>query len=146
MYNNSEMRNQQTVINTCKKDPKGSFFLCSTATQFYTRTKRQFSHLWQPVPRGALGYVPCQKGIIQGHLVHRYTSRRAPTLSSRIVFRTVLSLDVSTQTVFPILHVRKIYFEGLFLMFFLCPCYALVMSNRWNQYNFSKLRRLYIYI
>ena len=53
-----------------------------------------------PVTRGALGYVSYQKGIIQGHLVHRYASRRAPVLCSRIVFRTVLSLGVSTQAVF----------------------------------------------
>ena len=33
-----------------------------------------------------------------------------------IMFRTVLSLDVSTQTVF-LEYVGKIYLEGLFLMF-----------------------------
>ena len=42
-----------------KKDPKWSLLAvwlwkhskwCSTATQFNTRTKGQFSHLWQPVP------------------------------------------------------------------------------------------------
>ena len=49
------------------------------------------------VTRGALGYVSYQKGIIQGRLVHRYASRRAPAPSSRIVFRTVLSLYVSTR-------------------------------------------------
>ena len=49
-----------------------------------------------PVTRGALRYVSYQKGIIQGHIVHRYASRRAPVLRSRIVLRTVLSLDVST--------------------------------------------------
>ena len=49
-----------------------------------------------PVTRGALGHVAYQKGIIQGHFVHRYASRRAHTLCSRIVFRTVLSFDVST--------------------------------------------------
>ena len=31
-----------------------------------------------PVTRGVLGYVSYRKGIIQGHLVHRYASRRAP--------------------------------------------------------------------
>ena len=31
-----------------------------------------------PVTRWALGYVSYQKGIIQGHLVHKYASRRAP--------------------------------------------------------------------
>ena len=53
-----------------------------------------------PIMRGALGYAAYQKGIIQGHLVHRYASRKVPAPCSRIVFRTVLSLDVSTQTVF----------------------------------------------
>ena len=51
-----------------------------------------------PVTRGSLGYVSYQKGIIQGQLVHRYATRRAPALCSRVL--TVLSLDVSTQTVF----------------------------------------------
>ena len=67
------------------------------------------------VTRGSLGYSSHQKGVIQGHLVHRYASRRAPALCSMIMFRTVLSLDVSTQTVF-LYYVRKIYLEGLFLM------------------------------
>ena len=53
-----------------------------------------------PVTRGALGYISYQKGIIQWQLVHRYASRRVPALCPRIVLRTVLSLDVSTQTVF----------------------------------------------
>ena len=53
-----------------------------------------------PFTRGALGYVSYQKGIIQGHLVHRYATRKAPSLCSRVVFRAVLSLDVGTQTVF----------------------------------------------
>ena len=53
-----------------------------------------------PVMRGALGYVSYQKGIIQGHPVHRYATGKAPSLCSRVVFRAVLSLDVSTQTVF----------------------------------------------
>ena len=51
-----------------------------------------------PVTRGSLGYVSYQKGIIQGQLVHRYATRRAPALCSRVL--TVLSLVVSTQTVF----------------------------------------------
>ena len=66
------------------------------------------------VKRGSLGYSSHQKGVIQGHLVHWYVSRRAPALCSMIMFRTVLSLNVSTQTVF-LDYVRKIYLEGLFL-------------------------------
>ena len=67
------------------------------------------------VKRWSLGYASYQKGVLQGHLVHRYVSRRAPALCSMIMFRTVLSLNVSTQTVF-LDYVRKIYLEGLFLM------------------------------
>ena len=95
------------------------------------------------VTRGSLGYSSHQKGVIQGHPVHRYASRRAPALCSMIMLRAALSLDVSTQTVF-LYYVRKIYLEGLFLMF--CGVHALViMSNRWNQYVFSILHRLYIW-
>ena len=94
-----------------------------------------------PVTRRALGYVPYQRSIIQGHLVHRYASRRAPVMCSNIVFRTVLSLDVSTQAVFLYYMSVKYIFKG----YFWCPCYALVvMSNRWNQYKFSTLCRLWI--
>ena len=93
------------------------------------------------VTRGALGYVSYPKGIIQGHLLHRHTSRRAPALCPRILFRTVLSLDVSTQTVF-------LYYMSVKMLWgcFWCPCYALVVvSNRWNQFNFSTLHRLSIW-
>ena len=69
-----------------------------------------------PVTRGALGYVPYQKGIIQGHLVHRYATRKASSPCSRVVFRAVLSLDVSTQTVFlcymSVKHTLRGYFGG----------------------------------
>ena len=53
-----------------------------------------------PVTLGALGYVSYLWDIIQRHPVHRYASRRTPVLWPRIVFRTVLSLDISTQAVF----------------------------------------------
>ena len=97
------------------------------------------------VMRGSLGYSSHQKGVIQGHLVHGYASRRAPALCSMIMFRTVLSLDVSTQTVF-LYYIRKIYLEGLFLMF--CGVHVThwyIMWNRGNQYGFSILHRLYIW-
>ena len=96
------------------------------------------------VTRGSIAYSSHQKGVIQGHLVHRYASRRAPALCSMIMFGTVLSLDVSTQTIF-LYYVRKIFLEGGGISDVLwCPCYALViMSNRWNQYGFSILHRLY---
>ena len=72
-----------------------------------------------PVTHGALGYVSYQKGIIQGHLVHRYATRKAPSLCSRVVFRAVLSLDVSTQTVFLCYMSVKYTLRGYF-WFFVC--------------------------
>ena len=54
-----------------------------------------------PVTRGALGYVSYQKGIIQGHIVHSYATRKDPALCSRIVFRTVFSLNVRTYITRP---------------------------------------------
>ena len=96
-----------------------------------------------PVSCGAPGYVSYQKGIIQGQLVHRYASRRASALCSRIVFRTVLSLDVSTQTIFLYYMSVKYTLRGYFWCFLVSMCYALLaISNRWNQYNFSTLHRL----
>ena len=93
-----------------------------------------------PVTRGVFGYVSYQRGIIQGHVVHRYALRRAPIQWPRIV----LSLDVSTQTVF-LYRVCVKYTSRVYFWCFWCPCYALVvMSNRWNQYNFSTLHRLHI--
>ena len=95
------------------------------------------------VTRGALGYVSYQKGIIKGHPVLRYASRRAPAPCSRIVFRTVLSLDVSTRLFSYNTSPEKYTLRG-YVWCFWWPCYALVvMSNRWNQYNFSTLHRLY---
>ena len=53
-----------------------------------------------------------------------------------IVFRTILSLEVSRS----VKYTFRVYFWC-----FWCPCFALVvMSNRWNQYNFSTLHRLCI--
>ena len=98
-----------------------------------------------PVARGALGYVSYQKGIIQGHLLNRYAPRRAPALCSRIVFRTVLSLDVSIQIIFLYCMSVKKSLRG-YLGFCWRPDYALVItSNKWNQYYFSTLKRLAIW-
>ena len=44
----------------------------------------------------------------------------------------------------PILHIRTIYFEGLFLMVLVYVTALVVMSNRLNQYIFSTLHRLSI--
>ena len=97
------------------------------------------------VTRGSLGYSSHQEGVIPGHLVHRYASKRATALCSRIMFRTVLSLDVCTQTVF-LYYVRKIYLEGSFLMF--CGVHVthwlLCQTDEINTF-FSILHRLYIW-
>ena len=86
-----------------------------------------------PITRGALRYVSYQKGIFQGHLFHRYASRRATALCYRIEFRTVLSLDVSAQTVF-LYYMSMKYIWGVISDVLWCPCYTqVVMSNRWNQ-------------
>ena len=98
-----------------------------------------------PVTRGAHWYLSHQKGIIQGHPGHRYATREALGLCSRIVFRTVFSLDVSTQTIFLYYMSVKHTLRG-YSYDFSCPCYAMVvMPNRWNQYNFSTLHWLDIW-
>ena len=89
-----------------------------------------------PVTRGPLEYASYQKGIIRGHLVHRYAPRKTTVLCSRIVFWAVRLLDVSTQTVFLCYMSVKYTLKHYFRCFW-CPYYALaVMSNRWNQYIF----------
>ena len=86
-----------------------------------------------PVMRGALRYVSYQKGIIQEHLVHRYASRRAPALCSRNVFRTVLSLGVSTQTIFLYYMSVKYTLRGYFWCFLVSMlrtgCYVKQMKS-----------------
>ena len=80
-----------------------------------------------PIMRGALGYVAYQKGIIQGHLAHRYASRKVPAPCSRIVFRTVLSLDVSTQTVF--LYYMSIKYTLILVPMLRSGCYVKRMKS-----------------
>ena len=95
------------------------------------------------VTRGALGYVSYQKGIIQGHLAHRYKNKESPrpVLQDRVSDCTFTRCK--HQTVFLYCMSVKYTFRG-YLWCFWCPCYALVvMSNRWNQYKFSTLYRLY---
>ena len=88
-----------------------------------------------PVTHGACGYVSYQKGIIQGHLVHRYASRRAPALCSRIVFRTVLSLDGSTQTVFlcnmSVKYTLRRYLWCFLVSMLRTGCYVKQMKSIW---------------
>ena len=98
------------------------------------------------VTHGALGYASYQKGIIQGHLVHRYASGRTPTPYSRTVFRAVLWLDVGTRLISCITCPQNIHRGVGYFWCFWRPCYALVvMSNRWNQDKFSTLHRLYFW-
>ena len=86
-----------------------------------------------PFTSGDLGYVSYQRGIIQGHFIHRYASRRAPVLCSSIVFRTVLSLDVNTQTVFLYFMSVKYTFGGYLWCFLLsmlrAGCYVQQMKS-----------------
>ena len=97
-----------------------------------------------PVTRGALGYVYHQKNIIQGHFVYKYATRKAPSLYSRVVFRAVLSLDVSTQTVFLCYMSVKYTLRGYFC-FFVFMLRTGCFVNRWNQYDFSTVHWLYIW-
>ena len=98
-----------------------------------------------PGTHWALGYGSYQKGIIQGHLVHRYPRSKAPSLCSRIVFRTVVSLDVSTQTVFLYYMSEKYNLRAYLWCFLVSTLHTGCYVNRWNQYNFSTLHRLYIW-
>ena len=89
-----------------------------------------------PVMRGAIGFVYYQKGIIQGHLVHRYEPKKAIILCPRTMLWAVLSLDVSTQTVSLYYMSIKYTLKRYFWCFGVHVTHWLVMSNRWNQYNF----------
>ena len=55
---------------------------------------------WHWLHVGPLDMYLARKVSFKDTLVHKYAPRKAPALCSKIVFRTVLSLDVSTQTVF----------------------------------------------
>ena len=68
--------------------------------------------------RGAHWYLSYQKGIIQGHTGHRYEIREALGLCSKIVFRAVFSLGISTQTVFLYYMSVKYTLRGYFWWFF----------------------------
>ena len=92
--------------------------------------------------RGAHWYLSYQKDIIQGHTGHRYEIREALGLCSKIVFRAVFSLGISTQTVFLYYMSVKYTLRGYFWWFFVS---MVVMPNRWNQYNLSTLHRLDIW-
>ena len=94
--------------------------------------------------RGALGYVSYQKGIIQGHLVHRYASRWAPALCCRIVFQTVLSLDVSAQTVFLYYMSMKYTLRGYFWCFVVSMLHTGCYVKQMKSKHFSNFHGLYI--
>ena len=62
---------------------------------------------------------------------------KPPSCAPGSCFWAVLSLDVSTQTVFLYYMSVKYTLKRNFLCFW-CPCCAsAVMSNRWNQYAFN---------
>ena len=89
------------------------------------------------VARGALGYVVYQEGIVQGRTDDRSPTREAISLCSRIVFRTVPSLDISSQIVF-VYYMSLKYIWDIISDDLSCPCYPLVvMPNRRNQRYFS---------
>ena len=96
------------------------------------------------VSRGALGYVSHQKGFIQGHPVHMYATGKAPSLCSRVVFRAVLSLDVSTQTVFLCYMSVKYTLRGYFWFSVVSRLRTGRYVNRWNQYDFSYFSVIYM--
>ena len=88
-----------------------------------------------PVTRGVFGYVFYQKGIIQGHPGHRCPTREALGLGSRIVFRAVLSLDISTQTVCLYYMSVKYTLKGYLWCFFVSMIRTGCYVNTWNEIN-----------
>ena len=97
------------------------------------------------VTRGALGYVSYQKGIIQGHLVHRYASGRTPTSYSRIVFWTVLWLDVSTRLITCIRCPQNIPWGVISDVFDVHVAHWLLCQTDEIKTNFQPFHRLYIW-
>ena len=95
-----------------------------------------------PVTRGAYGYISYQKGIIQGHLVHRYATRKAPSLCSRVVFRAVLSLNVSTKT-FCLCYMSVKYTLRGYFYFFCVHVTHWLLCQQMKSIWFSTLHRLY---
>ena len=86
-----------------------------------------------PVTRGAHWYLSHQKSIIQGHPGHRYATREALGLCSRIVFRVVFALDVNTQTIFlyymSVKHTLRGYFLWFFVSMLRTGCYTKQMKS-----------------
>ena len=100
---------------------------------------------WHQLHVGLWDMYYTMKGIIQGHLVHRYTPRKATVLCSRIVFWAVLSLDVSTQTVFLYYMSVKYTLKHFFLCFGVHVTPWLVCQTDEINTIFSTLHRLYIW-
>ena len=76
-----------------------------------------------PVTRGAHWYLSYQKGIIQGHPGHKYATREALRLCSRIVFRAVKGIRVGYN----------------FIDFWLISCFTVnwALLHNWIQNKFS---------
>ena len=97
-----------------------------------------------PVTRGALDMYLTRKALFKDTLFIGMHQGEPLPCAPRSCFELYFHY-MKAPRLFPILHIRTIYFEWLFLMFW-CPCYALlVMLNRWNQHNWSILHRLCIW-
>ena len=99
---------------------------------------------WHGLHMGPSNMDLTRKASFKDTFVHRYATRKAPSLCSRIVFRTVVSLDVSTQTVFLYYMSNKCNLRGFLWCFLVSTLRTGCYVNGWNQYNFSTLHRLYI--
>ena len=81
-----------------------------------------------PATHGAIEYVSYQKGIIQGHPGYWCRTIEALGLCSKIVFQPIISLDVSTQTVFlyymTVTYNLTEYFWWFFMSMLGNGCYA----------------------
>ena len=120
---------------------------CTIRQQWLNNRAWKTGILVSPIYNGCLLYVFYQKVIIQGHPGHRCPTREALGLGSRIVFRAVLSQDISTQTVFlyymSVNDTLRGYLWCFFVSMIRTDCY--VKHMKWNQHSFSALHRLYIW-
>ena len=90
-----------------------------------------------PVTHGAIGYVSYQKGIIQGHPGYWCRTIEALGLCSKIVFQPIISLDVSTQTVFlyymTVTYNLSEYFWWFLMSMLRNGCYAKQTKSKYFQ-------------
>ena len=123
-------------------------YFTTTTEDFRIQFMSPHDNYFYGCPVAPVTHVSYQKGIIQGHPGHRCPTRKALGLCSRIVFRAVISPDVSTQSVFRYYMSVKHIWGNYFWCFgvYVTQDYAkVVMPNRRNQGNFSTLHRLYLW-